>query len=50
VAGGLGAHWGGVWERNVLNFQVKMHFYCEKLYMWPETKTRGGLFLGDDVK
>jgi len=18
-----------------------MHFYCEKLYLWPETRTRG---------
>jgi len=46
--GNLGAHWGGrwVWERFFFEFSSKkrtvlMHFYCEKLYLWPETGTGG---------
>jgi len=45
MAGGLGAVWGWGMERaNLWNFRVKnagfYAFYCEKLYLWPETETR----------
>jgi len=45
--GGVGRPLGvGSMERNFLNFQVQMHdfvhFYCENIYLWPETGNMDG--------
>jgi len=44
--GKLGGHWMWGQRENFFEFSSKklqmfMHFYCEKLYFWPETGTGG---------